>query len=83
MVKLDPSHELPAPESTGHEWLGAENEPSWWIWILALIISTIATFSVILALLAAGTSVVTVAFVAPVIFIMTTFVSHAVVGRAR
>jgi len=81
MVILDPRRELPTEPELPE--LPAPHAPGWWKWLLAFVVATTATFSVILFLLARGYGGFMVIVVAPVLFVFTLLLVRAMSERAR
>ncbi|MBI4092476.1 MAG: hypothetical protein HY420_00970 [Candidatus Kerfeldbacteria bacterium] len=81
MSQLDPKHELQAGQELldlppGHRSPG-------WSWLLAAVIASFSTFSMIVILLTTGMNVIAIAIVAPLIFLFTVFLVHAIAEQAR
>lgn len=81
MSALDPSHELPKPTEP-LDLPPPHRHGGGWAWLFALVISSAVTFALSLLLLATGRDIMTVAVVAPIVFIFGTFVARAVADRA-
>lgn len=81
MVKLDPSHELPAGEEPIE--LPGPHHPAGWPWLFAFVLSTMMTFMLMLALLASAMDITLVSIIGVITLVISTFITHAVAERAR
>ncbi len=81
MEPLDPSHELPP----GHEQLDLPPpyHRAGWSWLLALVVSTVATFALTIVLVALNMNPGFILVSVPLVFVFTLFLVHAAVDRAR